>query len=162
MSEPMSLLVLGLGNATHGDDGLGAATLGLLRRAWVAPAGVHIAEGRVPCDLRPSHAAVLIDAVRADAPPGAFIRLHGNQVAPAVRERLPGAARLLDSGCGSVILLGIVPDVVGPRPGLSQRVAAGLEGLVRRVVLEARQLGHEFRPRRPPERGGVSSADREG
>jgi hydrogenase maturation protease len=163
MPEPVSLLVLGLGDSTRGDDGLGAAAIGRLRSAWIVPAGVHVSEGRLPPGLESPDAALLVDAVAADAPAGAFIRLDGNRAVPAISERLPGlAGSLLERDPRRLVLVGLVPELVGPHPGLSRRVAAGLEGLVRRMVLEARQLGHEFRPRRPREPDGGAWTGREG
>ena len=147
---PGPLFVLGLGDAARGDDGLGAVAIDQLRNTWIAPATVHIGDGEVSPGLGTGHATVLVDAIAGDDPPGAFVRLHGDHAARAIAERAPSlAARLLDGQSAALILLGLVPDTAGRHPGLSHRVAAGLEGLVRRVVLEARQLGHEFRPRAP-------------
>jgi hydrogenase maturation protease len=143
MADPRKLLVLGLGDASQGDDGLGAAAIALLTRAYVAPDGVQVAAAGTAPDAEGAHAALLLDVVHADAPPGAFIRLQGDEAAPALLRRMPGSA----ARWGSVILLGLVPHTVAPHAGLSPAVEAGLAGLVRHVVWEARQLGLEFRPR---------------
>jgi hypothetical protein len=146
MHESVSLLVVGLGDPA----GLGAAVIERLRSRWIAPDGVHVAIGPLPAALEQHHAAVVVDAIADDAPAGAFVRLDGER-----------AARRIGRAGGTSIVLGLVPDVVGTHPGLSPRVEAGLEGLVRRVVLEARQLGHQFHPRsRLVAR--VPAADREG
>jgi hydrogenase maturation protease len=151
MPASIPLLVVGVGDATRGDDGLGAATVALLRERYAIPAGVELAHGAVPTDAVAACAAVVVGAVHADHPPGAFVRLTGAEAmtspADGLISRVPGGT--LDAG--KVIVVGLVPETTATRAGLSPAVAAGLAGLVRHVVLEARQLGHELEPLRGPD-----------
>jgi hydrogenase maturation protease len=103
--RPVPLLVLGLGNVLCGDDGLGAVAVHLLQRRYQAPDGVSILDGgTLGLSLLPyleeAHEAILVDAIRGDGPPGSFVRLEGDEVAPAVAGRLSvhqvGVADLLE------------------------------------------------------------------
>jgi hydrogenase maturation protease len=162
VGEPVSLLVLGLGNVLCGDDGLGPAALGLLARRYRAPAGVEVVDGgtlglSLLDYVVEARAAILVDAIRADASPGALVRLEGRAVPPAVADRLSphqvGVADLLQCAgwlgrCPDpLILVGLVPATVALGLGRSPAVVARLPALVECVVAEARRLGHAFAPR---------------
>ncbi len=164
MSEPTPLLILGLGNVLLGDDGLGAAAVALLRDMYCLPEGVRLFDGgTLGLSLLPyledTEAVILVDAIRADGPPGTFVRLEGDEVAPAVATRLSphqigvadllDGARWLDRYPQHVILLGLVPESIELAVGLSPRVAIGLPALIERVVEEAGALGFAFRRRSP-------------
>jgi hydrogenase maturation protease len=159
MSRAVPLLVLGLGNLLCGDDGVGAAAVSLLDRDWEAPEGVLVLDGGtlglalLPY-LEDAEDAILVDAIRADAPTGEFVRLTGDEVAPAVLHRLSvhqvGVADLLDGARlrgrypSRLVLLGLVPLTLGLGVGRSMQVEAALPGLVRRIVEEAGGMGHAF------------------
>ena len=157
-----SLLILGLGNVICGDDGLGVAAALRLARDFELPPGVRVLDGGtlglslLSC-VSGADDLLLVDAVRADAPPGTFVRLDGDAVAPAVRERLSvhqvGVAdlldglRLLDAYPRRLVLLGLVPATLELEYGCSPAIAARLDELVERVVEEARELGYPLRRR---------------
>jgi hypothetical protein len=145
MSEPIPLVVVGLGTPAHGDAGLGAAAIDLLRRTYTIPAGVRVGDG-FPWACEGPGVGLFIDAIESDAPAGAFIRLHGEEATPVVLRRLTATHGRWDPQ-SQLILLGLVPHTTTPGTGLSRAVEAGLAGLVRRMVLEARHLGHELRPK---------------
>ncbi len=151
------LLILGLGNVICGDDGVGVAAVERLRREYELPDGVEALDGGTLGLTLLHYAAgaddlLLVDAIRADAPPGTLVRLSGDDVAPAVRERLSvhqiGVAdlleglRLLDAYPRRVLLVGLVPETLELRVGLSPAVEAGLDGLVSEVVRAAGGLGY--------------------
>lgn len=159
MFEPTDLLVLGLGNLLCGDDGLGAAAVSRLDQDWEAPEGVRVLDGGtlglalLPY-LEDARDVILVDAIRADASTGSFVRLIGDEVAPAVLQRLSvhqiGVADLLDGARlrgrypRRLVLLGLVPLTLGLGVGRSAQVEAALPGLVERVVEEARSMGYAF------------------
>ena len=162
MSERTPLLVLGLGNVLLGDDGVGGAAVAWLADRFEAPRGVRVLDGgTLGLSLLPyldeADAVILVDAIRADGPPGTFVRLDGDEVAPAVATRLSphqvGVADLLDGARWlgryprRVVLLGLVPASLDLAVGLTPAVRASLPHLVARVVDEARALGFEFEPR---------------
>ena len=160
--RPVPLLVLGLGNVLCGDDGLGAVAVHLLERRYVSPPGVLVLDGgTLGLSLLPlleqARDAILVDAIRAPGAPGSFVRIEGDDVAPAVAARLSvhqvgvldllDAARWRDCYPERLILLGLVPQSFELGVGRTPAVEAALPGLVQRVVEEARALGHAFRPR---------------
>jgi hydrogenase maturation protease len=162
MSERTPLLVLGLGNVLLEDDGTGAAAIGMLLDRYVPPEGVKVADGgTLGLSLLPyleaADAVILVDAIRADAPAGTFVRIDGADVGPAVATRLSphqiGVADLLDGArwlgrTPRVLqLLGIVPASIGLAVGVTPAVHAALPELVESIVDAARTLGFGFRCR---------------
>jgi hydrogenase maturation protease len=160
--KPVPLLILGLGNVLCGDDGLGAVAVHLLERRYRAPEGVEVLDGgtlglSLLPHLEQAREAILVDAIRADAPPGSLVRLEGDGVAPAVAARLSvhqvgvadllEAARWRDRYPSRLILLGLVPESLELGVVRTARVEAALPGLVERIVAEAESLGHAFIPR---------------
>lgn len=159
MDRPTPLLVLGLGNLLCGDDGLGAAAVARLDRDWEAPEGVLVLDGgtlglALLPHLEDARDVILVDAVCADNPPGALVLLTGEDVAPAVRDRLSvhqiGVADLLDGARlhdrypRRLVLVGLVPSTLSLGIERSPSVEARLPELVEAIVAEARHLGHEF------------------
>lgn len=174
MAEGRGLLVLGLGNLLCGDDGAGVAAVELLRKRYLEPAGVTVLDGgTLGLSLLPyvedAADAILVDAVRADLPPGSLVRLEGEQVSLAARERLSvhqigvadllGGAHLVGRLPERLLLLGIVPEKVELRFGRSPLVEAGLPDLVERVVVEAKAWGYRFAPRSEHEEIRTGSDD---
>lgn len=168
------LLVLGVGNLLCGDEGLGPAAVSVLTRAFEIPEGVCVLDGgTLGLSLLPyiedAEHVLLVDAVRTDQPPGSFVRLEGDDVAPAVQNRLSvhqiGVADLLDGARwlgrypAQLTLLGLVPETVDLGLRRSAVVEAGLRALIDRIVSEARTLGYEFRPKAGDDTGLPRSAD---
>jgi hydrogenase maturation protease len=162
VAEDGGLLVLGLGNLLCGDDGAGVAAVELLRERYQEPSGVSVLDGgTLGLSLLPyvedASDAILVDAVRADLSPGSCVRLEGEEVSLAARERLSvhqigvadllGGAHLVGRLPERLVLLGIVPEKVDLRFGRSPSVEAGLPHLVERIVAEAKAWGYRFVPR---------------
>lgn len=159
---PIPLLVLGLGNLLCGDDGLGPAAVSILTRTFEVPDGVRVLDGgTLGLSLLPyiedAQHVLLVDAVRVDQPPGSLVRLEGDEVAPAVRDRLSvhqiGVADLLDGARwlgrypAHLTLLGLVPETLELGLERSAVVDAGLPALIERIVSEIGALGYELRPK---------------
>ncbi len=153
------VLVLGLGNVLLGDDGLGAAAVARLEREYRFPPNVQLKDGgtlglSLLDLLAESDHVILVDAIRADSPPGTLIRLDGADVNDAVRDRLSphqvgvadllDAARLIDSYPATVTLLGLVPDSIDLAVVRSSIVEDRLDELVAAVVREVLNLGYEM------------------
>jgi hydrogenase maturation protease len=157
-----SLLVLGLGNVLCSDDGVGAVAAALLASQYDVPESVQVLDGGtlglalLPY-LEDAQNVILLDAIRADAPPGSFVRLDGEEVAPAVATRLSphqiGVGDLLDGARWvnrypqRIVLLGLVPATIELGLQRSADVERGLPDLVQRAVEEAGNLGYVFRRR---------------
>lgn len=161
-ARPIRLLVLGLGNVLCGDDGLGTVAIARLRARFEIPEGMSVFDGgTLGLSLLPyvedAEKVILVDAIHAEAPPGSFVRLEGDEVGPAVAGRLSvhqvGVADLLDAARWrgrlpeKLVLLGLVPGTLEVGVTRSARVEAGLPELVDRVVQEVSRLGFELRPR---------------
>lgn len=157
-------LLLGLGNLLCGDDGLGVIALAQLRRAYHWPESFSLLDGgtlglALLGALEDADEVWILDAVRADAPPGSLVRLDGEEVESALRERLSphqvGVADLLDAlhwrdrWPRRLRVLGLVPDSLRLHVGLSAAVAAGLPALREAVVCEVRRAGHPICARSP-------------
>jgi len=173
-SRRQPLVVMGLGNILWGDDGLGVAAVRMLVRRFDPPDGARVLDGGtlglalLPI-IQDAGRVLLVDAIRVGgAAPGTLVRIEGDEVAPAVRERLSPhqvgvadlleAARLLDCYPERLVLLGMVPERLDFGFGLSTVVERQLERLVNRVVEELLGWGYEFRARAASEetlRGGA-------
>ena len=152
----MSILVLGLGNVLCTDDGLGVVAVAHLAESYELPEGVQAMDGgTLGLSLLPyveeAEKLILVDAVRTDAPAASPVRLEGDEVGPAIAHRLSphqvgvadlmDAARLRDRYPREVVLLGLVPESLETRLGLSPVLAAAVPALVERVAEESRRLG---------------------
>ena len=162
-TERIDLLVLGLGNVLCGDDGAGVIALHRLRRYYELPVSVRLVDGgTLGLDLLALVAAadrvVMIDAVRADAPSGTIVVLAGDDVAPAVRDRLSphqigvadliAGATLCDRYPADVVIVGVVPQMTDLQFGCTAAVDASMPALVDRVIdeLAARGIAVALRP----------------
>lgn len=154
-----SLLVLGLGNLLCADDGLGVRAVESIMRNYEAPENVRVLDGgtlgmSLLAYFDGADDVILVDAITAEAPAGTMIRLEGDDVAPAARNRLSchqvGVADLLDALelLGSyperVVLLGLVPESLELDIRLSPSVAAKLPELIEGVIKEAARLGFDL------------------
>lgn len=155
--RPRRLLVLGLGNVLCGDDGLGVAAVTRLAAGHALPPEVHVADGgtlglALLGWLEGFDELLLVDAVLGEGAPGSPVRLEGEDIPAAVRERLSvhqiGVADLLDAqhllggGPRRVTLLGRVPDTLELGLRRSPAVERALPGLVEELAEEIRRRGH--------------------
>jgi hydrogenase maturation protease len=157
MTERTPVLVLGLGNVVCTDDGAGIAAVHKLIREYAFPDGVVVLDGgTLGLSLLPlvdsADQVILVDAISADGPPGTQVRIEGEDVAPAVYERLSphqigvadllAGASLLDRYPERVVILGVVPDSIELGLERTPAVQASIPELVERVVEELKSLGY--------------------
>jgi hydrogenase maturation protease len=160
MSAPT--LVLGLGNVLCADDGVGVAAVARLQRRYRIPEGVAVEDGgtlglTLLARLSGVRDLILVDAVETGDAPGTLVRLAGDAVGPAVRERLSvhqvgvadllEAARLTGTAPDRVVLLGVVPETTELRLGCSRAVRDAVPDLVQAVATELARLGHLLEPK---------------
>jgi hydrogenase maturation protease len=163
------VVVVGLGNLLLRDDGVGVRAVRALEREFLAPPGVRVLDGgtlglALLGELADAGALVLVDAVASDDPPGALVRLSGDDVEPAVRGRLSphqvgvadllDALRLLGRLPSSTHLLGLTPATIELGVELSPAVEAALPALVAAIASELALLDRPLVPR-PPEGAAV-------
>ena len=137
------ILVLGLGNVLLGDDGLGAAAVARLEAEYSAPPDVQLADG-----------GTLGLSLLGEGPPGSLVRLDGEDVGNAVRDRLSphqvgvadllDAARLIDHYPTTVTLLGLIPEAMDLAVVRSPVVDARLDDLVAAIVHEVQSHGYQM------------------
>jgi len=156
------VLVLGLGNLLCTDDGAGVAAVARLVRDWHLPESVQAVDGgTLGLSLLPlvdsADELILVDAIRGDGAVGDLVRMEGDEVAPAVYERLSvhqiGVADLLAGAALTgryprrVILLGVIPASTELGVDRTPAVEAQLGSLVDLVVAELAAMGHPCRRR---------------
>ena len=152
MTERTPVLVLGLGNAVCQDDGAGIAAVHRLTREYDLPEGVLALDGgTLGLSLLPlvdsAAQVILIDAIQANAPPGTLVRIEGDEVPPAVYERLsPHQIGVADLLAGATLLDRypdrVVSESIDLGLGRTKAVDASIPELVAQVVEELRALGY--------------------
>lgn len=164
----MTVVVLGLGNVLMLDDGVGAAAVAELGRRYRLPDHVRLLDGGVlglhlVGLLADAESVLVLDAVRAGRAPGELTRLDG----AAVHARYAARISPHEVGFGEVlatasvrarlplrlVVHGVEPERVGPGVGLSDPVAAALDGLVDAAAAELRRWGLAVPARPDPPRG---------
>lgn len=166
LSQPGDrIAVLGLGNVLVGDDCLGPYAVRRLEARFRFPGDVLLEDLGTPgLDLTPwvtgREAVILIDTVKADGKPG-DVRLYRREdlnLAPTPRlsPHDPGLvealalADLAGTAPESFLLVGVIPESLGPAPGISPPVEAALDEVEEAVLRELARLGVTPSPRRPP------------
>ncbi len=152
----MSVLVLGIGNLIMSDDGIGVRVVQLLAERYRYPAGVTILDGgTLGLDLLPRLEGVerllVVDAVETGQPAGTLVRMAGEEV-PVVLETkvsphqmglkdLLAVAMLQGFAPREMVLWGVQPALIELGTDLSEAVAARLETLVGKVLVELAEWG---------------------
>jgi hydrogenase maturation protease len=149
--------VVGLGNVLLGDDGLGPFVVRHFEARYDYPPWVSVSDLGTPgLDLVPfvadATALIVVDTILLDEPPGTLRLYRQEQLLAAPRgQRLsphdPGLVETLQmlAFCGDgpreVLLVGVVPHLCAPRPGLSAAARAAAEQAVEMVAEELRRMG---------------------
>ncbi len=168
-----SCLVLGLGNVLLQDEGVGVYAVEELARRYVIPDNVEVMDGGTSAwellePLRGREYVVIADAVNADALPGTLIRLVDEEIPALFQTKISphqvglsdvlASLKLTGETPEHIILLGMVPQSLKTRLGLSDIVADKLELLVDSLAGELRLLGIRILPRKDVRPGFWSKA----
>jgi hydrogenase maturation protease len=156
MTEPaLRKLVIGLGNPLMGDDGIGLAALERLAAGGAVPAGVELVDGgtwgmNLLHLIESADVVVLLDAIRAGAPPGTIHELEGDAVPRRLAHKLSphqidlGEVLALAALRGTLpprlMAIGIEPAVVEMSAALSPVADAVLPRMLARVVERLEEL----------------------
>ena len=155
--SPPRVGVIGLGNVLMGDDAFGPWVVQTLLAGYEFPEGVSVEDLGTPgLDLVPYvtdlEALVLVDTVRAPAPPGTVrvyrrddLLKHPPQARlsphdPGVKEALL-TAEFAGRGPRDVLLVGAVPADTAMGVHLSQRLREAVPLAVAEVLRELERLG---------------------
>ncbi|KPK00512.1 MAG: hypothetical protein AMJ60_00990 [Desulfobacterales bacterium SG8_35] len=152
----MDILVLGIGNVLLTDEGIGVRALKELERRYTDPAHVTLLDGgtagiELRRHIRKRDYLIIIDAMKCGQEPGTVVRVEGNDVPAAFRNRISphqlglsdllAAAMLTDELPKNLVLFGVEPESIDIGLDLSETVEASVEKLTGAVVDELRTIG---------------------
>ncbi len=148
------VVVLGLGNILHSDDGIGPLAIELLRNDPRLPSEVTLVEGgtlglELLAHIWDATYLLVLDAVDVGQAPGTIMRLAGDAL-----DSLPGSAsvhqlgladlltalRALDRKPPEVVVLGVQPAATGWGTELSPVAEAALKPLIDAALMELGKL----------------------
>jgi len=153
-------VVIGVGSPLMGDDGLGLVALRELR-GWAFEPPVELLDGGTwGMNLLPSVESatrlLIIDAVDTGEARDDVVRLEGDAIPRFFSTKLSphqidlrevlALAELRDTLPADTVVLGLQPESIEMRTGLSPDVEAKLPDLVDAVLVELRRWGHDARP----------------
>lgn len=141
------VVIIGLGQAAAGDDGVGAAVVDALRDAPL-PAGVELVAARDATELvellRGAGRAILVDAAIGAGPPGSVRLLSPDGLATLPSHPLSshgfGVREALELACAVTDAAGCRISIVAVCIEAPRRYERGLSPAVRAAVTRARQL----------------------
>jgi hydrogenase maturation protease len=151
-------VVLGLGNILLCDEGVGVRVVERLQELYEFPQEVQVLDGgTLALDLLPyvedADRLLVIDALEMGAEPGKTARLEGDEVPAFLGIKISphqmgladllAAARLRDSYPRELVLWGVQPGVISVGLELSPPVAAQVEALVDKALIELDRWGIE-------------------
>lgn len=158
----MRTVVLGIGNIILSDEGAGVRAAEMLTANYELPRDVEVIDGgtsgmELLGPLSGTDLLVILDAVKANRPPGTVVRLAGGEVPVFFRARLsPHQISVCDvlaglefSGDppGDMVLIGVEPLTLELGLELTPVVAARVPDMVRMAVAELAARGVTLRPK---------------
>lgn len=164
-------LVLGVGNILLQDEGIGVRVVEHLKERYLFPEEVQVLDGgTMGLDLlyylEGVDRLLVIDAVDAARPPGAIIRLAGDEIPVFLGRKLSphqigladllSVAELRDLSPRQAVLIGVQPASLETGLDLSPVVGAQVPAIVEAVLKEMATWGHAMDTVRgfEPERDG--------
>jgi len=158
----MRVVILGVGNTIRADEGIGVHVVDALERDYALPEGVMAIDGGTSSmemldDLSNLDFLLVIDAVNDGKPPGALIRLAGDDVPVFFRRNLSphgiglsdvlAALEFLGASPKETLILGMQPVSMDLSMELTPEAAARVPELVAQVVAELSARGCAPTPR---------------
>ena len=159
------IAVIGLGNPLMGDDGFGLAVLERLQSEWRFEDRVTLVDGGTwGLSLLPiiesADRVLLVDAIRASRCPGTVLSFEGLEVPRSFATKLSphqidmrevlALAELRGRLPGALVAIGVEPEVIDLRDGLSPTVSRQLDDVVLLAVGVVRGWGADVSPLRTP------------
>jgi len=159
---PAGTVVIGLGNPLMGDDGLGLAALQELERGWTFDPPVEMLDGgswgmNLLHDIERAERLLFIDAIDAEAPPGASVVVERDELPKYFALKLSPHQIDLKEVLALAELRGTLPEhtvAYGRQPAtielsteLSPVVRDGVPSLIARIIQRLERWGHQARPR---------------
>ncbi len=156
MGAPSKTLILGVGNLLLSDEGAGIQVIERLQERYALPAEVQVLDGgTLGMDLlyylEGVDCLLIVDAVETDGPPGALLRLAGDEVPAFLSVKISPhqvgipdmlfAAKLKGCAPPDIVLWGVQPGSLDIGLELSPPVAAQVDPLVEKLCEELARRG---------------------
>jgi hydrogenase maturation protease len=163
-----NVLVIGMGNVLMRDEGIGVRAVEELEARYELPPNVRLMDGGTTGmelfePMRNCDCLIVADAVNADLPPGSLVRIANAEIRAFFQTKLSnhqlGLSDLLallafkGETPRHVAIIGMVPQLLDNRIGLSAPASAALEAMVGKLVQELTEVGTPPAPR-PAVRAG--------
>ena len=163
--SPSGTVVIGLGNPLMGDDGLGLVALQELEQGWTFEPPVRMLDGgtwgmNLLHDIEEAERLLFIDAINAEAPPGASVVVEREQLPKYFALKLSphqidlkevlALAELRGTLPEQTVAYGLQPAAVELSTELSPVVRDGVGSLISRIIERLERWGHQARPRADP------------
>ncbi|HEY0209216.1 HyaD/HybD family hydrogenase maturation endopeptidase [Acerihabitans sp.] len=152
----MSILVLGIGNLLLGDEAVGVRIVEALARRFTFTPAIDILDGGTSGmelleNMSGRDHLIVADAVLAGHCPGAVVVLRDDEVPAFLTQKLSPhqlgladvlmALRLLDEFPRRLTLVGVEPQSLGMRIGLTDSVLRAVEPALAQVIAALEQSG---------------------
>lgn len=155
------VLILGLGNILIEDEGVGIAAIEHLQRHYQFPDEVELLDGGTSGmalldDIRHREKLIVLDALRTGDPAGTLVVLKDSDVPAFFRSKISphqtaladvlAALTLTGDKTADITVIGIVPDSLKTRIGLSDLVTSQFRSLINSVIDELNNDGYSLGP----------------
>jgi hydrogenase maturation protease len=151
-------VVLGVGSPLMGDDGLGVVVAERLRKVLGDIEGVDVLDGgtwgmQLLPAIEEAGRLLVVDAVHDGVAPGTVIRLEKEELPRILYQKVSphqidlrevfAVAELRGMFPAEAVAIGIQPDVVELKDGLSPTVSAAIPELLDGVMAQLKAWGHD-------------------
>jgi hydrogenase maturation protease len=158
----MKVVVLGVGNIILTDEGVGVRVIDALERDYAMPEGVTVIDAGTSGmemleDLSHLDFLLVVDAIAANKPPGALVKLSGDEVPVFFRRNLSphgiglsdvlASLEFMEAEPKETVILGAQPVSMELSTELTPAIAALVPELVAQVVVELTARGLAPTPR---------------
>lgn len=163
-----NIMVVGMGNVLMQDEGIGVRAVEELESRYHVPSGVRIMDGGTTGmelfePMRECDCLIVADAVNAALEPGSLVRIANEEIRAFFQTKLSnhqlGLSDLLalltlkGEAPGHIVIVGMVPQSLDNKLGLSDAASAGLERMVAMLRDELEALGVSLSARSEPTTG---------
>ncbi len=159
LNTTKKVLIIGMGNVLMQDEGVGVRAVEDFESRYHLPPSVQVMDGGTTGmelfePIRSCDWLIVADAVNTGDPPGTLVRIANRDIPAFFQTKISnhqlGLSDLLallalkNETPEHVAIIGMVPHSLSNKLGLSDKAAAGLDGLVTGLVDELAQLGIEL------------------
>ena len=156
MTDPKTI-VIGVGSPLMGDDGVGVVAVERLREEVGSVEGVAFLDGgtwgmQLLPAIEDADRLLVLDAIRDGRSPGVVVRLEKDEIPRLLYQKVSphqidlrevfAVAELRGTVPAEAVALGVEPDRVEFRDGLSEAVQGALPDLLAAAVEQLRRWGH--------------------